>query len=231
MTLSPDLIRAKIIRSDFHMFVQQAFYEMHGQKIDDQPYVQQLCFRISELIERKSNRLLINLPPQHLKSFIGSVCTSAYLLGIEPRLRILLVTYSSALAESLCEKIRGILQSDWYQRAFATRLKEGHSRKNDFATNKNGGVFATAATGNVTGRPADFLIADDPHDAYDWNNEEKLSRVRTHFSTLLARMNDPVNGTGPGHCSPCERERFICGFAQAKRMARRPAATHRSAKA
>ena len=146
------------------------------------------------LIDRKTRRLLINLPPQHLKSFVGTVCLAAYLLGINPRLRIIVVAYNDAFAESLCGKIRHMMQTSWYQRAFATRVKEGHSRANDFATLENGGVYAVAATGAITGRTADFIIYDDPHEIGDWNNERKLALVKANFNTILSRLHDKANG-------------------------------------
>jgi predicted phage terminase large subunit-like protein len=146
------------------------------------------------MIDGKTRRLLINLPPQHLKSFIGTICLAAYLLGTNPRLRIVLVAYNDAFAESLCAKVRDLMQSDWYQKAFATRIKDGHSRANDFATRENGGLFAVAATGAITGRTADFIIYDDPHEISDWNNERKLTVVKENFNTILSRLHDKANG-------------------------------------
>jgi len=73
-----------------------------------------------------------------------------------------------------------------YKDLFETRIKEGHSRANDFATVKGGGVFATAATGPITGRTADFIIYDDPHEIGDWNNERKLELVWANFNAVAA---------------------------------------------
>src|SRR5437868_4329786 len=140
-------VEMAIIRRSFAPFVRYAFRETHGEALGDEPYIPHMCYVISGLIDRKTRRLLINLPPQHLKSFVGTVCLAAYLLGINPRLRIIVVAYNDAFAESLCGKIRHMMQTSWYQRAFATRVKEGHSRANDFATLENGGVYAVPATG------------------------------------------------------------------------------------
>jgi hypothetical protein len=166
----------------------------HEKKLGNQLYVDHLCYVISRLIDGEINRLLINLPPQHLKSFVGTICLAAYLLGKNPRLRIILTAYNDTFAEALCGKIRGIIQSPWYQQAFATRIKEGHSRANDFETREGGGVFAAAATGAITGRPADFIIYDDPHEIGDWNNDRKLDLVWASFNTVLSRLNNKVGG-------------------------------------
>jgi predicted phage terminase large subunit-like protein len=166
----------------------------HGTKLGDQPYVEHMCHEVSRLIDGKITRLLINLPPQHLKSFVCTICLAAYLLGTNPRLRILLVAYSDAFAEALCGRIRDMMQEPWYLEAFGTRIKDGHSRANDFATLEGGGVFAVGATGAITGRSADAILYDDPHEIADWNNERKLELVRQNFNTILSRLHDKVMG-------------------------------------
>lgn len=187
-------VEANLIRSNFGAFVRHAFRAVHGEKLGNQPYVDHLCYVISRLIDSEVNRLLINLPPQHLKSFVGTICLAAFLLGKNPRLRIILVAYNDTFAESLCGRIRNMMQSPWYQQAFATRIKEGHSRANDFETREGGGVFAVSATGAITGRPADFIIYDDPHEIGDWNNDRKLDLVWANFNAVLSRLNDKVKG-------------------------------------
>jgi hypothetical protein len=187
-------VDAAILRESFSAFVLRAFRQTHDQRLGSQPYVQHLCNEISKFIDGKTTRLLINLPPQHLKTFVGSISLPAYLLGKNPRLRIILTAYNDTLAEDLCEKIREMMKSAWYKQVFATRIKGGHSRTNDFATEENGGVYAVSATGSVTGRAADVVIYDDPHEISDWNNERKLTLVRDNFNTLLSRLSNKVTG-------------------------------------
>jgi hypothetical protein len=194
MAKNPRPVEMALIRSQFNAFVRYAFRMRHGEALGDQPYIDHMCYVISNLINRKTRRLLINLPPQHLKSFVGTICLTAYMLGINPRLRIIITAYSDAFAESLCGRIRDMMQSPWYQKAFDTRIQEGHSRANDFATREGGGVFAVAAAGAITGRTADFIIYDDPHEIGDWINERKLALVKDNFNTVLSRLHDKAAG-------------------------------------
>ena len=196
MATAPRTIEANLIRSDFGAFVRHAFRMVHAERLGDQPYIDHLCYGITRLIDGDINRLLINLPPQHLKSFVGTICLAAFLLGRNPRLRILLVAYNDTFAEALCGKIRDMMQSSWYREAFTTRIKDGHSRANDFETGDGGGVYAAAATGAITGRPADFVIYDDPHEIGDWNNDRKLDLVWANFNTLLSRLNNRGSAGG-----------------------------------
>ena len=73
MSRSQEALEATLIASHFNVFVRHAFRMVHGKKLGDQPYVEHMCHVISRLIEGKNTRLLINLPPQHLKSFVGTV--------------------------------------------------------------------------------------------------------------------------------------------------------------
>jgi predicted phage terminase large subunit-like protein len=187
-------VENKLVAENFNLFVRHAFRIEHGTKLGDQPYVEHMCHMISQLLDGDITRLLINLPPQHLKSFVCTVCAAAYLLGKNPRLRILLVAYNDAFAEALASRVRDLMQASWYRDAFATRIKGGHARANDFGTTSGGGVFAVSATGAVTGRTADVLLYDDPHEILDWNNERKLDLVRNNFNTLLSRLQNKVKG-------------------------------------
>ena len=193
-TAAPRSIDANLIRSDFGAFVRYAFKMVHGEHLGDQPYVDHMCHMISRLINGEINRLLINLPPQHLKSFVGTICLIAYLLGTKPKLRIILTAYNDTYAEALCERIRDLMLSLWYQRAFETRIRQGHSRANDFKTVEGGGVFAAGATGAITGRSADVIVYDDPHEIGDWNNERKLDLVWANFNKVLSRLNNRATG-------------------------------------
>ena len=62
----------------------------------------------------KIRRLIINLPPRHLKSLLASVAFPAWCLGHEPSLQILCASYAQELADKLSRDCRGIMTSPWY---------------------------------------------------------------------------------------------------------------------
>src|SRR4051794_37494811 len=113
-------IRAKLLGENFEFFTKFAFKKTHGKSLGEQEYLKVMMYSIASVINRKTRRLLINLPPQHLKSFVGTVCLGAFLLGIRPQLRILLLAYNDEFAASLASKIRDIMQTDWYREIFPT---------------------------------------------------------------------------------------------------------------
>ena len=44
-------------------------------------YLQLLADRLAGVVTGKTKRLIVNLPPRHFKTWIGSVCLSAWILG------------------------------------------------------------------------------------------------------------------------------------------------------
>lgn len=185
---------ANSIRNDFYAFVQKAFSEIEGKSLGDQMYLAHVCHRFQQLIDGDFKQMLVNLPGRHLKTFIGSICYPAFLLGKDPSLRILIAAYDEDLAADISRQIRDIMQSAWYRQVFETRISEDHAKKNDFATTANGRVRAVSANGAITGRGGEVIIYDDPHNARDWNDERKLENVKDQFERLLTRRNSPAKG-------------------------------------
>ena len=104
-----------LLRNDLLSFAKKAFWEMNAQRMPDDRYLELLASRLAEVVTGNSKRLIVNLPPRHFKSWIGSVCLSAWILGHDPSAKILIVTYGQELADKIAHAIRGILRSEWYK--------------------------------------------------------------------------------------------------------------------
>jgi predicted phage terminase large subunit-like protein len=183
------------IAHSFSSFVRKAFYYDHGNKPGNEAYIDLLCHELEQLAKGKTKRLVINLPPRHLKSFLGAVYLAAWVLAHNPSARIMVLTYSEKLAERTTYRIRRILQSPWFKEIFETRVAEDRSRKDDFGTTNGGEVYATSINGGLAGRGADFIIFDDPLDLKDAGNTKQVELINQRFDSLvLSRLNDPRTG-------------------------------------
>jgi hypothetical protein len=100
----------------------------------------------------KLRRVIINMPPRHLKSHLASVAFPAWCLGHEPGMQILCVSYAQELAEKLSRDCRRIMGSDWYRRIFPTRLSPERQAPSEFETTAQGCRLATSVGGVLTGR-------------------------------------------------------------------------------
>jgi hypothetical protein len=110
-----------------------------------------------------SKRLVVNLPPRSLKSFLVSVAWVAWCLGRNPSLQIVCASYAEELANKFSRDCRALMESPFYKRLFTqTRINPRKSTEAEFETTKRGSRLATSVGGILTGRGADILLVDDP---------------------------------------------------------------------
>jgi predicted phage terminase large subunit-like protein len=181
-----------MLRTDFLSFARKAIRRLEGTTLSRDRYLELLASELSAFADGGTKRqLLVNLPPRHLKTLLGSVCLSAWILGHNPNTKIMLLACSEKLAEKISRQIRDIMLAQWYQEVFPTRIKKGHAKAMDFETEEGGGVFASSINGIITGFGADIIIVDDPHDISDVRNPELLdATVETFESVVRSRLNN-----------------------------------------
>ena len=134
-----------------------------------------------KIAEGKLKRLIINMPPRHTKSEFASHLFPAYLLGKNPKLKIIEATHTADLAINFGRKVRDLIDRDDYHELFPdTALKADSRSAGKWLTNKGGEYYAAGTGGALAGRGADLFIIDDPHseqdamsdkamdDAYEW---------------------------------------------------------------
>ena len=182
-----------LLRANFLAFAQKALREVDGVRLGDEPYLQYLADELEKFATGDTRRLVINLPPGHLKTSLGSVCGAAWLLAQDPTLKIIVVSHAEHLSKAIARKIRTILQSAWYREIFTTRVKKGHAEITDFGTTSGGGVFVTSFQAGFTGRRADVIVVDDPHDIRD-DIERIAATIETFSTVLMSRLNDRKQG-------------------------------------
>lgn len=192
--LSPDEY-AFILRQDLTSFVERAFYEVNPDaKLLRNAHVEVIATKLEACRKGEINRLIVNLPPRHLKSICASVAFPAWYLGHNPAGHVICASYGQELADKMARDCRRVMQSSWYQGLFSTRLSERQA-VHDFATTARGTRMATSVGGVLTGRGADLIILDDPLKPEDALSEPRRKAVNEWYDgTLLSRLNDKVKG-------------------------------------
>ena len=184
-----------ILRKDFLAFARKAIYENEGTKISRDRYLEVVATKLMEFAEGTTKRILVNLPPRHLKTQLGSVCLAAWILAHKPNTKIIVVAYSEELAEQIARSIRSILQAGWFKELFDTRIAKGHAKAKNFATTAGGALYAASIDGSITGFGADVIIVDDPHNITDAGYPEQLDRTIERFDTvIMSRLNNRKKG-------------------------------------
>ncbi len=131
--------------------------------------------RIATILDRFVNgdldRLILTLPPQHGKSELISRRLPSFMLGLNPDLKIALVSYNDTFARKFNKANQRLIQSEEYQKIFPdtnlfrhkeqieTRyLKNAHEFE---VVGKEGKFISVGVGGQLTGEPVDIVIIDD----------------------------------------------------------------------
>ncbi|MGC1891880.1 MAG: hypothetical protein WA709_38365, partial [Stellaceae bacterium] len=193
--LSLDEYRA-LLRRDFVSFAQRCFHELNPKtRFAMGWHLEIIAAKLMAVRGGEIQRLIVNLPPRHLKSLLASVAFPAWCLGHDPSAQVLCVSYAQDLADKLSRDCRHILASAWYQRVFPTRLSPQRAAMPEFDTTAQGCRLATSVGGVLTGRGADLIVIDDP-----LKPEEALSQTQRQAAndwfdhTLYSRLNDKLTG-------------------------------------
>jgi len=109
----------------------------------------------------------VNMPPRHTKSEFASYLLPSWMVGRNPKLKIIQVTHTGELAIRFGRKAKHLIDSDEYRKIFETTLQEDSKAAGRWETAQGGEYFAAGVGGAITGRGADLLIIDDPHSEQD----------------------------------------------------------------
>ena len=180
-----------LLGKDFKAFLRQCFTTIYpGKDFEENWHIDAIIHHLELAIDGKMPRLIINLPPRHLKSFIVSVALPAFLLAIDPTAKIICISYSDELTKTLAMDFRRIVESEWYKKRFAN-VQPSKVTQNEFATTEGGFRYATSVGGTLTGRGGDFIIVDDPIKPEDVLSDKlRESTNEWYKSTLLSRLDD-----------------------------------------
>ncbi len=124
-------------------------------------------------------RLIVTMPPQHGKSVGATTLLPAYVLGLDPDLRVAIASYSGALASKFNRRVQRIVESREYAALFpATTIKQGAKPPGYIRTadeveviGRRGGLLSVGREGSLTGNRVDCFILDDLYkDALEANS-------------------------------------------------------------
>jgi predicted phage terminase large subunit-like protein len=144
--------------------------------------------KFNDLAEGKIKRLIINMPPRHTKSEFASYLLPAWMIGKNPKLKIIQATHTADLAIDFGRKTKNLVDEPSYRELFPTRLQEDSQAAGKWKTEQGGEYFAAGVGGAITGRGADLLIIDDPHKEQDIRGDGKSFEKAMNWYTAGPRQ-------------------------------------------
>jgi hypothetical protein len=188
---SPERILQAILATDFRAFVEYVFGVLRpGTPFKRNWHIDAMAHKVSQVASGKVKRLIINVPPRHLKSIIASVALPAWYLGHNPSERVVCVSYSADLAKTHANDFRRVVTDPLYQAIFPKMLV-ARETDSEIHTTLRGRRYATSIGGTLTGRGGNLTIIDDPLKPGDAESEVTRERVIEWYrSTLVTRADD-----------------------------------------
>lgn len=186
-----------LLRADLPSFIHKCFTTLEpGRGFHPNWHIDHIAWNLARVSAGEVTRLIINIPPRHLKSICVTVAYTAWAMGHDPSLRIIAVSYADELARKLAADFRQIVDSDWYRELFpAFRIKPKGARKTEVQTTLNGYRRAGSVGGSILGLGADLIIIDDPIKAQAALSKAERQKVKVFYdNTLFTRLNDKARG-------------------------------------
>lgn len=159
--------------------------------------------RVLDLFAKgRVKNLIIQAPPQHGKSELSSRMIPAFMLGLNPDLKIVICSYAGTIACDFNRDVQRIIDSEEYRAVFPETTLNGSNVvtiSNNYLRNSNvfeivghaGSLRVVGRGGSLTSKTADVVILDDLYKdaseanspviragAWDWYT--KVVRTRLH---------------------------------------------------
>ena len=140
--------------------------------------------KLEKVARGELKRLIVNMPPRHTKSEFASTYFPSWILGRNPKLKVMQITHTAELAFRFGRKVRDVIDSPEYQEVFpGVQLKADSKSAGRWETNGGGEAFYSGIGGAVTGRGADLLVLDDIHSEQDALSPTALDNAWDYYSS------------------------------------------------
>jgi predicted phage terminase large subunit-like protein len=181
-------------RNSFDFFAQRAFASVEGgvAQYEWNWHIGCIADHLEAVRRGEIKKLIINVPPRTLKTYLTTTAFPAWVMGLEPHSKFIGTSYGGGLVEDAIVNCKNIMKDDWYRQCFpGSTVDPKQDTKSYFKTTSRGQYYGAGILGTITGKGADYVICDDP-----LKPGEALSdtiRVETNKAirnTLFSRFND-----------------------------------------
>lgn len=175
-------------------FALQAWHVLEPGPFVDGRHIRVICRYLEAVTLRLIRKLLINMPPRHMKSLLVSVFWPVWEWIRNPGRRWLFSSYDLKLSLDHAAKARALIESPWFQERWGDRFRllPDTSAKGYYANDQLGFRISTATNAGATGRGGDTIVVDDPHNVRKAESEADRAQVLHWWQNVMpTRGNDP----------------------------------------
>lgn len=179
----------------------------------DNWHIHMICDHLEAVSNRQILRVIFNIPPGHYKSLGVQVFWQAWTWAQNPNpdkmpdfegtvmpetwrgpgVRFINATHNEELSTELSVRCRTLIESEWYRERWGDRVvfRKDENKKTSFS-NIHGGTRYGGVISSMTGKSADILVYDDPHDAMEVDSElQRKGVIRFWSEQVPQRIRHP----------------------------------------
>lgn len=200
MLTNEEKVLKVMCENDLLFFTRYIYKENHRRNFIVAPHFVMIANKLMDVINGKTKRLIINIPPRYGKTELAVKNFIAYGLAINPSSKFIHLSYSDDLALDNSSQSKEYVESESFQKFWQMKLKKDAQGKKKWFNEQGGGVYATASGGAITGFGAGVsdsktfsgaIIIDDPLKPDDASSEVKRKAVNDRYNgTIRSRVND-----------------------------------------
>jgi predicted phage terminase large subunit-like protein len=191
-TITLSQVKTHLAEKSLAEFTRAAFTELepetlyrHGWHIDA------ICEHLEAVSNYQLRKLLITVPPGHMKSLLTCVMWPAWEWLRFPWLRWIFASYGHHLSTRDSNKTRQLMRGPWYQARWADRFQITKDSETWIQNDKGGFRISTSVDGVGTGERVHRIVNDDLLKATEAMSEAKRENAIEHLRAMSTRAVDP----------------------------------------
>lgn len=209
-TPSLEDVRRVLAEKSLRHFTKQAWPVVETADLSWNWHLDAICEHLEAVSRRQIRRLLVNIPPRHMKSLGTSVFWPAWTwaqdggpTGIRPGtwmgpgVKFLFTSYVQTISERDATKARRLIDSPWFQSRWGNRVSftPDQNAKRRYENTAGGVRIASSTSGATIGDGGDIIVVDDPHNIMAVESETQREEVLMWWDEVIpTRLNDQRTG-------------------------------------
>lgn len=152
MDYNRQILLHKMLLSNSVLRFTQGMFEFNNKT----PYVcgqhhKLICSYLDKVVKGEIRKLIINIAPRYGKTELCSRQFIAYGFAINPQSKFLHLSYSGGLTQDNSMAVKDIVNCEYYQALFDTRIDQRYNTRAKWITTAGGEMYATSTLGQITG--------------------------------------------------------------------------------
>lgn len=157
----------------------------------DLPHQRLVCKKLERVTRGETQRMMVFMPPRHGKSELVTIRYAAWRIARDPKLNIILASYSQKLANRFSRRVKRIVEE-------LVPMADDRRAAEEWETKMGGGMRAVGVGGGITGFGAGLVIIDDPiksrgaaeslvrrENVAQWFNDDIYTRLEPEAPIIL----------------------------------------------